>query len=184
MEVAADHPGRGAFCAAYAGDPKADPNGACLEDASWYFNSRPFGNSGPGRRLRRESRTQRVAASVDGELTLAGRDARWDAGVSYSRAQGNLNLPAVYTDRMFRAFRGFGGPNCGVGVVADRNSPAGMALGALERCGGGPGELHVLQPVQQCHPPLSDQPGSTAVQHGPTRTTSPVSPTPTSCGCG
>ena len=129
MEVAADHPGRRAFCGAYAGDARADPMSACMDDAPWYFNGRPFGNSGPGRRLRRESRTQRIAASVDGDFTMGGRDTHWDVGLTYSRARGNLNLPAVYTDRIFRAFRGFGGPDCGVGVSADRTSPAGMALG-------------------------------------------------------
>ena len=70
MEVAADHPGRQQFCGSYAGDPKADSMGA-----PWYFNGRPFANSGPGRTLRplrRESRTQRVAASVDGDMLLGG----------------------------------------------------------------------------------------------------------------
>ncbi len=57
MEVAPDHPGRQAFCSGYAGDGKADPSGACADSDPWYFNGRPFGNSGPGRRLRRESRT-------------------------------------------------------------------------------------------------------------------------------
>ena len=131
MEVSATHPGRQQFCGGYAGDPKADPMSACAGDDPWYFNGRPFGNSGPGRTLRRESRTQRVAASVDGDFLLGGRDAHWDVGVSYSRSRGNLNLPAVYTDRMFRAFRGFGGADCGVGVVADPTSPAGMRLGPL-----------------------------------------------------
>ena len=159
MEAAADHPGRQAFCGAYAGDPKADPNGACLEDAPWYFNGRPFGNSGPGRRLRRESSTQRVAASLHGEFTLAGRDTHWDAGVNYSRARGNLNLPAVYTDRIFRAFRGFGGPNCGVGVTADRTSPAGMALGPLGGAVAGQGPCMYYNPFSNAIQ-FSEQPGA------------------------
>ena len=132
MEVAPGHPGREAFCSGYAGDGKADPGGACAGSDPWYFNGRPFGNSGPGRRLRRESRTQRIAGSVDGDFQLGRRDAHWDVGLSYSRARGNLNLPAVYTDRIFRSFRGFGGPDCGVGVVADRTLAAGMALGTLD----------------------------------------------------
>ncbi len=159
MEVAADHPGRQAFCGAYAGDGKADPMGACLDGAPWYFNGRPYGNSGPGRRLRRESRTQRVAASVDGDFTIGGRDANWDVGASYSRARGNLNLPAVYTDRIFRAFRGFGGPDCGVGVAADRTSPAGMVLGPVGGAVAGQGPCMYYNPFSNAiqH---ADQPGA------------------------
>ena len=146
MEVAADHPGRQQFCGSYAGDPKADSMGACAGGDPWYFNGRPFGNSGPGRRLSRESRTQRFAASVDGDFLLGGRDANWDVGVSYSRARGNLNLPAVYTDRIFRAFRGFGGADCGVGVVADPTSPAGMRLGPLGGAVAGQGPCMYYNP--------------------------------------
>ena len=91
--------------------------------------------------------------------------AHWDVGLSYSRARGNLNLPAVYTDRIFRAFRGFGGPNCGVGVVADRSSPAGMRLGERNGAVAGQGRLPVLQPVQQRHPPLRPA-GLAALQRG------------------
>ena len=159
MEVGADHPGRQAFCAVYGGDPKADPNGACLEGSPWYLNGRPFGNSGPGRRLRRESRTQRAAASLHGEFMLDERDLHWDAGVSYSRARGNLNLPAVYTDRMFRAFRGFGGANCGVGVQADHTSPAGMVLGPLGGAVAGQGPCMYYNPFSN-GVQFSDQPGS------------------------
>ena len=159
METAVDHPGRQAFCGVYGGDPKADPNGACLGDAPWYFNGRPFGNSGPGRRLRRESRTQRIAGSLKGDFEVAERHAHWDAGVSYSRARGNLNLPAVYTDRFFRAMRGFGGANCGVGVVVDPTSPAGMALGPLSGAVAGQGPCMYFNPFSNAIQ-FSDQPGS------------------------
>lgn len=159
MEVAASHPGRQAFCSSYVGDAKADPMSACADDAPWYFNGRPFGNSGPGRRLRRESRTQRVAASLDGDVTMGGRSAHWDVGVTYSRARGNLNLPAVYTDRVFRAFRGYGGPDCGVGVMADRSSPAGMVLGPLGGAVAGQGPCMYFNPFSNAIQ-YSDQPGS------------------------
>ncbi len=158
MEVAANHPGRQAFCSNYAGDAKADPMSACADGAPWYFNGRPFGNSGPGRRLRRESRTLRVAASLDGDF-VEGGSTHWDIGLSYSRARGNLNLPAVYTDRIFRAFRGFGGPNCGVGVMADRNSPAGMVLGPLGGAVAGQGPCMYYNPFSNAIQ-YSDQPGS------------------------
>ncbi len=159
MEVGPGHPGRDAFCSGYAGDGKADPGGACAGSDPWYFNGRPYGNSGPGRRLRRESRTQRIAGSVDGDFQLGSRDAHWDVGLSYSRARGNLNLPAVYTDRVFRSFRGYGGPDCGVGVMADRTSPAGMALGPLGDAVAGQGPCMYYNPFSNAiqH---SDQPGA------------------------
>ena len=159
MEVAPGHPGRQAFCAGYAGDGKADPKDACAGSDNWYFNGRPYGNSGPGRRLSRQSRTQRIAASVDGDFVAGGRDAHWDVGVTYARAQGNLNLPAVYTDRIFLAFRGFGGPDCGVGVTADQTSPAGMTLGPLNGAVAGQGPCLYYNPFSNAirH---SDQPRS------------------------
>ena len=159
MEVAPDHPGRQAHCATYAGDSRGDPMGACAGRDHWYFNGRPFGNSGPGRRLSRQSRTQRIAGSVDGDFLAGGRNAHWDVGLTYARAQGNLNLPAVYTDRIFRAFRGFGGPDCGVGVTADRSSPAGMALGALDGAVAGQGPCQYYNPFSNAIQ-YSDQPGS------------------------
>ena len=159
MEVAADHPGRQAFCAAYAGHPNADPTGACMADTPWYFHGRPFGSSGPARRVRRESRTQRVAASVDGDFTTGGRDAHWDLGVSYSRARGNFTVPGIYRDRIFRAFRGFGGPDCGVGVGADPTSPAGMRLGPLDGALAGQGPCQYYNPFSNAIE-YSDQPGS------------------------
>ena len=159
MEVAADHPGRQSFCAAYAGHPSADPTGACMADTPWYFHGRAFGNSGPGRRVRRESRTQRVAASVDGDFMAGGRDAHWDVGISYSRARGNFNLPGVYRDRIFRAFHGFGGPDCGVGVSADRSSPAGMVLGPIGSAVAGQGPCMYYNPFSNAIQ-YSDQPGA------------------------
>ncbi len=159
MEVAADHPGRQAFCGAYAGHPSADPTGACMAGAPWYFHGRPFGSSGPARRARRASRTQRVAASVDGDFTAGGRDAHWDVGVSYSRARGNFSVPGIYRDRLFRAFRGFGGPDCGVGVVADPTSPAGMRLGPLDGAVAGQGLCLYYNPFSNAVE-YSDQPGS------------------------
>ena len=159
MEVATDHPGRQAFCDAYAGQPNADPTGACAAETPWYFHGRPFGSSGPGRRVRRESRTQRVAASVDGNFMAGGRDAHWDVGISYSRARGNFNVPGVYRDRIFRAFRRFGGPDCGVAAVADRTSPAGMRLGPLDGALAGQGPCMYYNPFSNAIE-YSDQPGS------------------------
>ena len=64
----------------------------------WFFRGRPNGNAGPGRTLRRDSRTARIAASVDGDLqAFGGRDVHIDLGLSYSHARGNLNVPGIYT---------------------------------------------------------------------------------------
>ena len=88
-----------------------------------------------------------------------GRDAHWDVGIGYSRARGNFNLPGVYRDRIFRAFRGFGGPDCGVGVSADRSSPAGMALGPLGSAVAGQGPCMYYNPFSNAIQ-YADQPGA------------------------
>ena len=159
MEVASDHPGWQAFCAAYADYPGADPTGACLADAPWYFHGRPFGSSGPGRRVRRESRTQRVAASVDGDLTAGGREAHWDVGLGYSRARGNFSVPGVYRYRVFRGFRGFRGPR----LRGRRHRGPDLAGGHAARSArwrrGGPGPCLYYNPFSNAIE-YSDQPGS------------------------
>ena len=67
---------------------------------------------------------------MDGDLqAFGGRYVHFDLGLSYSRARGNINMPGIYSERLFLAYRGFGGPDCGVGVTPDPTSAAGMALG-------------------------------------------------------
>ena len=160
MEVAPDHPGRRAFCEVYgaaSGDPYYE---SCQGDENWYFNGRPFGNSGPERLLARKSRTLRVAASLDGAFTAFGdRETNFDLGLSYSRTSGNYNLPGVYVERLFLGFRGFGGPNCGVGVVADPTSLAGMRLGGLSGQVAGQGACQYYNPFGNAIE-FSHQPGS------------------------
>ena len=134
--VAADHPGRQAFCADY-NQPE------CAGSEPWFFRGRPVGNSGPERTLQRKSRTQRLAGSVDGDLT---ENTQFDVGLSYSRSQGNVNIPGIYTERLFLAYRGFGGPNCGVGVVPDASSASGMGLGALNGALAGQGNCQYYNP--------------------------------------
>ena len=131
--VSADHPGRVALAAAYGELPDTDGRRVDLtSDEDWYFFGRLVGNSGPGREVPRDSTTWRLAASVDGEFgTPQGRVLRYDFGATLSRADGLMNRPAEYAYRRFLAFRGFGGPDCGVGVVANRYAPAGLALGAV-----------------------------------------------------
>ena len=148
MEVAPNHPGRDAFCADY-GAEEGDLyyNDQCQGGENWYFNGRPFGNSGPGRILGRDSRTWRVAASANGDfVSLGDRETHFDLGLSYSRTEGNYNLPGVYIERMFLGFRGFGGPDCGVGVEADLSSLAGMRLGPLNGQEAGQGNCQYYNP--------------------------------------
>ena len=46
----------------------------------------------------------------------------------------------AYTERLFLAFRGFGGTDCGVGVLADASSPAKMRLNPDDLAGRAPGQ--------------------------------------------
>ena len=143
MEVAPDHPGRDAFCADYGAEEGDLYYNECQGGENWYFNGRPFGNSGPGRILGRDSRTWRVAASANGDLS---QNTHFDLGLSYSRTEGNYNLPGVYIERLFLGFRGFGGPDCGVGVEADNTSLAGMRLGPLNGQVAGQGDCQYYNP--------------------------------------
>ena len=169
MEAAPNHPGREKFCADYGAEEGdlyyAQCQGGELGDVSytgdenWYFNGRPFGNSGPERLLSRTSSTWRVAASANGDLAFGGEDAHFDVGVAYSRTEGNYNLPGVYVERLFLAFRGFGGPNCGVGVETDPESLAGMRLGPLSGQVAGQGDCQYYNPFSNAIE-FSQQPGS------------------------
>ena len=147
MEVAPGHPGRQAFCADYGSEAGDEYYDECQAEENWYFNGRPFGNSGPARTLGRSSRTWRVAAAANGDFaSWGGRETQFDLGLSYSRTEGNFNLPGLYIERLFLGFRGFGGPDCGVGVEADPASLAGMRLGALNGQVAGQGDCQYYNP--------------------------------------
>ena len=127
--VPSENPGRQAFCGQHAAHAGFMSSAECLQN-DWYFFGRLVGHSGPGRTLERNSRTQRVSASWDGGVdVIEGHDNRLDIALSYSRSAGNVNQPGEYAYRKFLAFRGYGGPDCGVDVVADPSSPSGMSLG-------------------------------------------------------
>ena len=156
MEVAPDHPGRRAFCDEF-GDEYDE---ACAGDENWYFNGRPFGNSGPERILSRNSNTWRVAASADGDFKAT----HFDLGLSYSRSSGDLSFPGVYIERMFLAFRGFGGPDCGVGVIArdpddEDYATKKMRLGPLNGATPGAGNCMYYNPFSNAIE-YSQQPGA------------------------
>ena len=159
MEVAADHPGRQAFCEDYGASDGDQYYAECQAGENWYFNGRPFGNSGPGRILGRDSSTMRLAASANRDLSLGGRETHFDLGLSWSRTEGNYNLPGVYIERIFLGFRGFGGPDCGVGVEADPGSLAGMRLGPLNGRVAGQGACQYYNPFSNAIE-FTDQHGS------------------------
>ncbi len=153
------HPGRQAFCGTHGPNAGFGTREGCLEN-DWYFFGRVVGNSGPHRTLRRDSRTQRLAASAARDFEFPGeRDATLELAGSFSRSEGNANLPGEYLYRKFLAFRGFGGPDCGVGVVVDATSPSGMALGPLGGAVAGQGGCMYYNPFSNAHP-QSAQPGA------------------------
>ncbi len=160
QEVAPGHPGRQAFCEDYGAQDGDLYYDECQAEDNWYFNGRPFGNSGPGRTLGRDSRTLRLAASANGDFkSFGGRETQFDLGLSYSRTEGNYNLPGVYIERLFLGFRGFGGPDCGVGVEADPGSLAGMRLGPLNGQVAGQGGCQYYNPFSNAIE-FTDQYGS------------------------
>ncbi len=100
------------------------------EAAGFGFRGRTVGNSGPARYLKRESETWRWSASVNDEITLFGDEPyEYDLGFSYSHSEGTVGQPAELITRRFLAYRGFGGPNCGVEALPDRTQKSGLRLG-------------------------------------------------------
>ena len=153
--VAADHPGRAVFCDTYG-----DIINECSNTEDWYFYGRLIANVGPGRRFERYSDTIRFAGSVDGVLELEQFSANYDLAISYSFADGHMETGAEYGYRKFLAFRGFGGPNCGVDVVADPTSPSYLALGNVPSgVEPGTGNCHYYNPFSVALP-SSEQLGS------------------------
>lgn len=135
MEISPNHPNRMAFCADedYSQDFRAE----CASGENWYWRGRPFGNGDPARVARRETSTWRIAGNIEGEFENPWeRETFYDLGVSYSRATGNVAIPAILTERLFLAFRGYGGPECGVGVVADNTLGPGMRVAATSKAPG------------------------------------------------
>ena len=157
--IAPEHPGRQAFCRQHGPSAGFSTTEGCLEN-DWYFFGRMVGNAGPPRTLRRDSRTQRIAGSVErGFEGLGGREMAFEFAGSFSRSAGNSNLPGEYLYRKFLAYRGFGGPDCGVGVVVDPSSPSGMALGPTGGKTAGQGDCWYYNPFSNAHANAT-QPGA------------------------
>jgi len=153
------HPGRQEFCRVHGASAGFASTESCLED-DWYFYGRLVGNTGPGRTLDRGTGTQRFSTSLTRDLGEPGSALEsLEAAVGYSRSTGNWNLPAEYAYRKFLAFRGFGGPDCGVEVVADSDSPSGMALGNLNGAAPGEGACMYYNPFSNANQ-SSVQPGA------------------------
>ena len=144
QEVGADHPGRRQFCADYGGGDAFAAH--CADPSAWYFYGRPFGNSGPTRFPRRDTRTWRLAAGVTGDFDLGERLLDYDASLSYSKSSANNRIPGIYAERLFLAYRGYGGPNCGVGVVPNKNVATGMKLGPTGGRKAGEGDCMYYNP--------------------------------------
>lgn len=118
--VDSNHPAYGRLVETF-GDNGGNPYG---------FRGRTVGNVGPARHLKRESETWRLSASVNDEIELFGDASyEYDLGFSYSHSESVVGLPAEYITRRFLAYRGYGGPNCGVEVLPDRTKKSGLRLG-------------------------------------------------------
>ena len=111
------------------------------------FRGRTVGNSGPARSLKRESETWRLSASVNDEVELFGENTyEYDVGFSYSHSEGVVGQPAEYITRRFLAYRGFGGPNCGVEALPDRERKSGLKLGDTTGKTAGQGDCMYYNP--------------------------------------
>ena len=123
MEIAPSHPNREAFCADVG--LSRDFAAECAKDENWYWRGRPFGNGDADRLARRDTQTWRVAGALEGSLD---GPVFYDLALSYSGAKGNIAVPAILTERLFLALRGYGGAGCGAGVVADDSLGPGMRV--------------------------------------------------------
>ena len=124
------------------------------------FRGRTVGHSGPARFLKRESETWRVSASVNDEISLFGDNLyEYDVGFSYSHSEGTVGQPAEYIYRRFLAYRGFGGPNCGVEALPDPTKKSGLRLGDITGKSPGVGDCMYYNPYSHALQ-YSEQPGA------------------------
>lgn len=124
------------------------------------FRGRTVGHSGPARYLKRESETWRVSASVNDEISLfEDSPYEYDVGFSHSHSEGIVGQPAEYITRRFLAYRGYGGPNCGVEALPDRTKKAGLRLGDTTGRTAGAGDCMYYNPYSHALQ-YSEQPGA------------------------
>lgn len=142
LEIGPNHPNRIAFCADE--EYSADFRQECQSAENWYYRGRPFGNGYAARTAERVSMTWRFAGAIEGSLDIpAGESTFYELAFALSGAQGNVPIPAILTERLFLAFRGYGGPDCGVEVVADSTLGPGMRVANTEKAPGTNGCLYV-----------------------------------------
>ena len=145
-----NHPAYDTLVAAF-GENGSNPYG---------FRGRTVGHSGPARYLDRESETWRLAASVNDEIELFGDNPyEYDLAFSYSHSEGTVGQPAEYISRRFLAYRGFGGPNCGVEALPDRTKKSGLKLGDTTGKTAGSGDCMYYNPYSHALQ-YSVQPGA------------------------
>ena len=124
------------------------------------FKGRTVGHSGPARFLKRESETWRVSASINDEVDLFGDNPyEYDLGFSYSHSESIVGQPAEYIYRRFLAYRGFGGPNCGVEVLPNRMKKPGLTLYNPDNKTPGVGDCMYYNPYSHALQ-YSEQPGA------------------------
>ena len=145
-----DHPAYGRLVDAF-GENGGNPYG---------FRGRTVGQSGPARFLKRESETWRLATSVQDEIRFFGENPyEYDLGFSYSHSEGTVGQPAEYITRRFLAYRGYGGPNCGVEALPDRTEKSGLRLGNTGGKSPGVGDCMYYNPYSDALQ-YSEQPGA------------------------
>ena len=124
------------------------------------FSGRTVGNAGPARFLKRESETWRMSASINDEINLFGDNPyEYDLGFSYSHSESIVGQPAEYIYRRFLAYRGFGGPNCGVEVLPDRMKKSGLKVHNPDSKSRGVGDCMYYNPFSNALQ-YSQQPGA------------------------
>ena len=129
------------------------------------FRGRTIGHSGPARFLQRESETWRLSMSVSDEIRLFGDYFNeYDVGFSYSHSESTVGQPAEYITRRFLAYRGFGGPNCGVEALPDRAKKSGLRLGDTTGKSAGIGDCMYYNPYSDALQ-YSEQPGARFSTH-------------------
>ncbi len=135
LQVAPDHPGRVALCEDFGAGIEQ-----CGANDPWYLRGRTIGNGGPAASIDRKSDTLRVAGGIEGMFELGGGDYDYSLGLAWSEQNHKNADTGSYTERLFLAFRGYGGPDCGVGVIAEPFSNAKMRLDPADLSGRGPGQ--------------------------------------------
>ena len=141
-------------------DSLEDTFGNDADNGAYGFRGRTVGNSGPPRFMSRDSETWRLSASVNDEIDLFGEDPyEYDLGFSYSHSEGSVGQPAEYVTRRFLAYRGFGGPNCGVEALPDRTKKSGLRLGDTAGKSPGVGDCMYYNPHSNALQ-YSQQPGA------------------------